>query len=503
MGFWSRVAGAIGAGRAPAIPANDTAATPPAAPAAPAAPGRAGSRWSADGLVNMAAGLGDNRDKRSYAEYTLNAPITKNKLEALFMSSWLAARIVTTPADDMTREWVDLSWDGHDDDQGDDHTIREEEVRLDIRGRVNEALTWARLYGGSVVLIGMRDEDLASPLVVANIKQGTLECLLVYDRWWVSGGYEVDEDANSPNFGMPLFYEIVGSTQRVHWTRVVRFNGRKLPKALWQMNGGWDASELAHVIDNITDYDTVRAAMASMVYEANVDIMAAEDLSDALATADGEAKVRQRFAVAALMKSMNRMMVIDKNRESWQQKTTSFAGVTNVFDKFILDVSGAADIPITRLFGQSPAGMTATGESDIRNYYDHIAAKQQSQLRAPLARLYEVLVRSAIGAFPKNFAVKFKALWQMSAAEKAAIQKSNSERDITYLTEGVVTEGLIARQLKADNVYSVMEDDDVDLAVELAKHPPEPAPPAVVPPGGAPPRNGAPRAPAAPVEGTA
>ena len=48
---------------------------------------------------------------------------------------------------------------------------------------------------------------------------------------------------------------------------------------------------------------------------------------------------------------------------------------------FLQVAAGAADIPVTRLLGQSPAGLSATGDSDTRNYYDMIAARQELDLR--------------------------------------------------------------------------------------------------------------------------
>ena len=448
-----------------------------------------------DGLQNLSAGLGDNNDKRSFSQYVLNPPLQKYTLESMFMSSWLAARIVTTPADDMTRAWVDLSWDGHDDDQEDDQAIHDAENDLDVRNKFNEALQWARLYGGSAMVIGLRDQDLATPLNVESVSIGDLTCLLVYDRWWISADPEVDLDANSSNFGMPLFYRVSDGAQRVHWTRVIRFNGRKLPKSLWMQNQCWDGSELGHVLDNVKDYDAVRASIASMAWEANVDILKVGGLADLLSDDAGAAIVQKRFQLAATMKSFNRMLIIDKDTEDFQQKTTSFGGLKDILDKFILDVSGAASIPVTRLFGQSPAGLNATGDSDTRNYYDQISAKQQTQLRAQLYRMYQVLVRSVMGRFPDNFKVTFRPLWQVSAVEKATIEKTKADRDAIYVGQGVVSEGVIARQLKADNVYPVMENADVELAVELALPPPQ-LPPGTVPPGKgfAPKPAGAPRA---------
>lgn len=57
----------------------------------------------------------------------------------------------------------------------------------------------------------------------------------------------------------------------------------------------------------------------------------------------------------------------------------AFDSVRAWLDRFLQIVSGAADIPAIRLLSQSPAGMNATGESDLRNYYDRLSACRNSR----------------------------------------------------------------------------------------------------------------------------
>src|SRR4029077_3074041 len=123
----------------------------------------------------------------------------------------------------------------------------------------------------------------------------------------------------------------------------------------------------------------------------------------------------------------------------------------------------------------------------IRNYYDTIAADQESELGEPLAFLLEILIRPTLGTLPKNFSFTFNPLWQMSDKEKADIGKVRADTDHIYLTDGILTEGAIARDLKDRDTYRTMEDKDVKLAEELANEP-KPDPTALVVP---PMRNGA------------
>lgn len=442
-------------------------------------------RVTGDGLVNFVSGLGTSRDKRS-SSFFVPSLATFMDWERAFQFNWLAGRIITTVADDMTREGWQTSWDGHDDDEGAVKALQDAEQEFDLQGKANAAETWARLYGGATIVIMIKNDiQLDKPLDVTKIKKGDLEALCVIDRQWITPTGSIDRKPG-PNFGLPEFYQISDSTTGVplvHWSRVVRFNGRKLPKTLWLQNGMWDASELQQVLENIADYDGSRANVAALVWEACVDIFKQKGLADALATAEGTTQVTNRYQTGAMLKSTIKALVLDKEDEEYSQKNVTFAGLDHVMQTMMTDVCGAADIPMTRLFGQSPAGMTATGESDIRNYYDHVAARQQTSLKPQLMRIYQVLVRHVMGRMPDGFAVTFNPLWQLSDKERAEMNFQQAQADQIYETIGAIHVGVIARKLMADGTYPQMEDEDVEMAEDLAKEPP-PAPlPPKTPPG--------------------
>lgn len=443
-------------------------------------------RVATDNLKNFVAALGTRQDKRSHSFYAFPLTLTRVELENMFRSSWLAKRIVRTPADDMTRAWVERKWDGWD-KPGDNlmAQLRRAEKQFNIRGKVNDALTWGRLYGGAGIVLDIKgQEDWSQPLDIRTIQKGQLRNLHVLDRWRLAATGELDEDRRSPNYGKPKFFTISGSAGAstsqylVHWTRILKFEGEPLPWFIWIQNAFWDDSVLQHVAEVIRDYDATMAGIASLVYEASVDIITSPGLAQAL-TPGGQLsqQVVDRYAALGVLKSINHMMVLDGGKvngpkdqahEEWQQKTTTFAGLKDVAEKFMVNVCGAADIPMTRLFGQSPAGLTATGESDIRNYYDRLDGDRERVLRHPMETLDEVLLRHLSGDMPTGYELDFGALWQVTDKERAEIQKLNAERDQIYLVQGAVLEHVIAEELRSSGVYKSMTEKDVQLIAHMA-----------------------------------
>lgn len=420
-----------------------------------------------DGLQNIVAGLGTERDKRSYSYYGQPVTLTRTDLEDMYRGAWLPKKIVNAVADDMTREWIDLSFDGMD---GESNQQRMESIEKfhSIRTKVNEVLRWARLYGGALLVLGINGDDLSTPLDIESVTKGSLKWVRVLDRHRVSPVGSLVTDIDDPNFGLPDKYTISDTSINIHYSRCIRFDGQKLPYHAWVANGLWDDSELQHVIDSLRNCDTSTASIATMMFEANIDIVSVPDLSMLLATRDGEQKVIKRFQLSALMKSFNRTLLLDGN-EKYDKKSNNFTNLDKVARLFMNDVSGAADIPLTRLFGSSPDGLNSTGDSDIRNYYDMLASKQESDLRKPLEFLYDIMYRSEFGSPPKDLKISFKPLWQMSSVDQATVDKTNAERDEIYLANGVITEDLIAMELKEKGVYKNMTNEDIEMVSELSK----------------------------------
>lgn len=416
-----------------------------------------------DGLENILAGLGTGRDKASYTGWTFPRLLTRQDLENMYRVSWLAKRIVNAPADDMTREWRAHSFD---DGRGTENRRMEQaEKWFGVRHKVNEALRWARLYGGSLIIVGTADTQaqprrMAEPLEIDRIPRGGLRYLMVADRWRCPSSGKIEADPASPHFGMPESYLLADTGYEIHHSRVVRFDGERLPWSSWRQNALWHDSALQHVLDALKGCDTTVAAIATMMFEANVDILKLSSLDAKLSRKDGEALLHKRFRMAATMKSFNHLFMLDET-ETYEKKSNSFANLDKIMQEFYAYVAGAAGIPLTRLFGRSPGGLNATGDSDLENYYTRIASDQETELRPRLETLDAILYRHELGAIPDDAGFEFNSLWELTDKEQAEVEEKRANRDRAYVDMGAVTPGLVARELKDRGTYRAMTDDDL------------------------------------------
>lgn len=435
-----------------------------------------------DNLINFVTGMGTSKDQTRYSKYMPEVGIDRMTADAIFRSSWLGKRVVTTIADDMVREWRTPMWDGSQDEDG-IFDITREEKRLRVAKRVLSALKWARQFGGSIIVMITKDartkEAMAQPLNIDRVKKGDLVNLVVYDRWRVYGtppdkrDYSnadllvpyLNQSMDDQNFGYPEHYYLSDTSVKVHHSRCIRFDGEELSWCEWSRNAMWHDSVYKSILKSLTSYDTLMAGCSTMVTQANLDVMMAGGLTDALASDEGTTQLLKRYELLNLMKSLFGLVVLDKDSEALDRKPLSaLTGITDLCNRFALDVSGAADVPLTRLFGQSATGMNATGEGDQVNYENHLHAKQESDLTPQMIQLDQVMVRSALGRCPDDYRFTWNPLRQESDGDKATNELKRAQRDAIYLDRKVVQRKAAATELRSAGVMPNLTQDDVDAA---------------------------------------
>ncbi|HBP0226685.1 TPA: DUF1073 domain-containing protein [Pseudomonas aeruginosa] len=378
-------------------------------------------RFLSDKLVNFVANLGTERDKAAGSFY---APVllTDEQLLNAYRGAWFPRKVVDIPAKDATRRW--RAWQAS---KQQIEKIEAEEKRLQVKARTMEALIKARLWGGAAIFIGTGDIDTSKPLVPDRIKAGGIKYLTVMSRRDLSAT-EQDRDVMSPNYGKPKAYRLGGSAIEIHPSRLVIFTGADIPdQDLASGNQfGWGDSVLQAVFEAIQQIDSTMANVASLIFEAKVDVIRIPDFMQGMNDKEYQKKLLERVRLAATAKGINGSLLLDKEEE-YDSKSANFGTLPDIIDRFLQNGCGAADIPATRMLSQSPAGMNSTGEADLRNYYDRIQSSQELDITPAMSVLDECLVRSALGSRPPEIHYVWNSLWQTTAKERADIGKTTAE----------------------------------------------------------------------------
>lgn len=414
-----------------------------------------------DKLVNLASGLGTNKDKSTFNFYAPRL-LTSVELENMARADWLARKIVSIIPYDMVREWRD--WQAEDDQI---ELIEAYETKLGLQQKILDAMTRARLYGGSAIYIGTSERNISTELLPERIGKDGVKFLHVLSPSEITT-HDINRDLLSPYFGEPNHYTVSSPGMedvKIHPSRVIRFVGVPLASDRLTSGAVWGDPVLQSIYDAVENATSVQNTVASLVPEMKVDVISVPGLSDALATTDGTSRLLSRFTIANQMKStINTLLLEGGNEEAsekWETRQINLSGMPELMQAFLQVAAGAADIPVTRLLGQSPSGLNATGDADVRNYYDHLSSKQEVELRPTLARLDEFLIMSALGSRPPEIHFTFAPLWQMDEQQAATVGKTKAETTKIYFDTGLFAPEALAEavqnQLVEDGLYPGLE----------------------------------------------
>lgn len=369
-----------------------------------------------DGLKNIVANLGTGRDKAAHNHYVFNCQ-TPEQLLAMYRSSWAAKAIVEYPAKDSTRNW--RNWRAKEDQIT---KIEALEKYLGVKKAVYNALIASRLFGGAAIYINTQDSKQDQPLKLGR----EIKSLVVLSNL-VLRPKEIVKDINSPYYGKAELYALQtssGKEEFIHASRLVLFAGSDLPvdaaSAGFVFNDGWGDSVLSASKEAIEQYDSVMANVASLVFEAKINVFKFEGFADLVADPANDAMLTRRLQSQAAMKSINGDVVIDM-KDDFLTRTASFGGLTEIIAKEQENVAGSAGIPVTRLFGRSAAGLSGSGDGDERVYYDSIKQEQENDIGPAMALLDDCLIYQALGSRPAEIFYEWAPLRQTSKQERAEV----------------------------------------------------------------------------------
>ena len=410
---------------------------------------------TSDGYTNPLAFLGDDSPLIASGDFRRsNLTADTEKLTAMYRENWLAMRIIDMPSEDMTRAWYRLTGSVTEEAL---NKLRHLEARHSVKQEIANAIRWARLYGGSLALMVIRGEEnlLDQPLDTDLLLPDCFQGLLVLER---SGGLEPSrelvEDLDDPDFGLPCWYtadlDPEGSRRvRIHHSRVLRFTGRELPRAEMIRESYWGASEMEHIWDELQKRSATSANIAQLVFQANITTLKMSDFGEVLAGGTDEQKGQILEAIAQenrLRTSFGLQLL--SAEDTMENHPYSFAGLSEVYELFMMDMAGAAEIPATRLFGRSPQGMNATGESDLKNYYELIAQMQERHLRPAIEKLFPVMAVSCWGKIPDEWEVVFEPVTTMTAGNRAELIAKRAEPILKAFSLGLLTREEALEELK-------------------------------------------------------
>lgn len=437
-----------------------------------------------DAFTNMLARLGAGTPNLlEGTEYTTER-MTRDfaTLNALYRESWIVRRIVDVIPADMLKNWITIT-------SGIEPAV-EKKISLALRrtqliDKLKRGMQWGRLYGGAlgIMLVKHQGNDLTTPLRLDYIMPGDFAGMLIFDRWnGVSPSSELVDDVTDPEYSYPKYYTISDPTNggmvQIHHSRCIRFPGNLLPYWEELSELQWGASVIEPIMDDLKKRDNVSWNIAQLTFMANLRVLKMEDLGQLLASTDAISQQELYNTIQAqniLMSNMG-LQIMD-SKDSMETHQYTFGGLADVYQQFLMDIAGAAEMPVTKLFGRSPAGLNATGQSDLQNYYDMIAEKQESYLRPILNKVLPPFIISTLGSMPDDFDFDFDPVAEPSDKERAELAKTGTDNVVAAFNAGLISQRMALKELKQQSertgVWTNITDDDIAKASETVEVPGE------------------------------
>lgn len=425
-----------------------------------------------DGWTNIYTRQGTSGiDKQTGARLTKDLRLTEDDNRNLYRGDGFGRKVVDRPVGDMVREWFNVT---NDTDGAINNFLINE---LDAKKHVRSALTWAKVFGGSLVVMGIDDgsKDLEAPLNENNIR--SFGFLRVYDCHrvqWVSS--DLYSDPAHPKFGEPEFYSInplqpTGTSLfRVHESRVLRFCGVHTDDKTRSENNWWEDSVYQAIFEQLHNLNGAYFSSKNIIDDFIQIILQIDNLQQMIAAGQDDL-VKQRLNIIDQGRHIMNTIMLD-SKEQYSKEASSVSGLDKLLQEFGQALSAVTDIPMTVLMGRSPAGQNSTGDSDIQLYYDNISDKQENEMLQSMNRLVFLVQKTKEGPTKgkeiDGWSIEFNPLWQLSEKEIAEMKKVTAESDAIYINWGVVDPREVRDARFGGNEYSseLQVDGDVDLDTE-------------------------------------
>ena len=263
-------------------------------------------------------------------------------------------------------------------------------------------------------------------------------------------------------------------TIKIHHSRLIKMVGRSLPYWEETAEDYWGASELEHVFEELQKRDNTSANIAFLIFLANIRVLKTTGLSQMITLGDQNAVQKVYDAAVRINQLMcnTGVMVMDNEDSLEQHQHNQFSGMNDIYESFMLDISGAAEIPVDKLFGRSPAGFN-NGEETLQNYYDSIQEKQETVVHDDLDKLIRIISMSAIGEVPDDLEIVFNPVRRPADMEKADLGYKLWQPISEALAQNVIDKPTALKELKRQSsttgLWTNITDEMIDKATEEAE----------------------------------
>lgn len=367
---------------------------------------------------------------------------------------------IQTVADDITREWIEVTG-GDDTDPAVIDLISQNLEKLKVKSLYNNGVATMGYMGGAFIYIRTNTDDPSLPLQIndssAELQKGSELELVLIDPVNVSPGeYNASDPLKSDYMSKPKYWWVLG--QRVHSSRLIMLRDNLPPTLLRPAYNFLGIPQAQILWDYVMHWNKARVSVAGILEKLNLMVFQT-NTEDLLSTAEGVQQLDAKMLALTRYRNNDSVIVCDKNVEDIKNITLTISGVTDVVRQALEFIAAINRTPAVKLLGISPSGFNATGESDIRNYYDHVRSKQEL-LRDGIQKIIDAVQLVTTGTIDPSITFNFKQLGSDDSASDTMTANTKVQMLNSLLQTNVISAEEARQAVKMDDKTGLSFIDD-------------------------------------------
>ena len=285
---------------------------------------------------------------------------------------------------------------------------------------------------------GEEDTDLSLPLVIseksAEIKKGTKVKFVLVDPINITPLEYNSVNPLKSDYMKPTLWNVCGTT--VHGSRLIKFTDNEPPTLLKPCYNFLGIPQAQILWDYVLHWNKARVSAVEILDKLNLTVFKT-NMSDLLGTPEGIAMLDVKMKAFQRYRDNNSVLVCDSENEGVENISQTITGATDVVRQALEFIACINRTPAVKLLGISPSGFNATGESDIRNYYDHIKAKQELY-RDQIQKIIDIIQLITYGTIDPSIGFNFNEIGGDDLANNTNIFKTQTD-----VLNGLIGSGVI------------------------------------------------------------
>src|SRR5579859_6279968 len=359
-------------------------------------------------------------------------------------------KIVEVPSTEATRKWIKFQAKGDNKSKEDKIAkIEAEMVRLGVRDNYKTIIEHDGFFGRAHLFHDFGDDldkadntELLAPIGNGRddasrtkvSKRRPLVALKPVEAVWT---YPTNYNASNPlkqDWYKPEMWYVMG--QRVHQSRLPCFISRNVPDLLKPAYpfGGLSLTQLAKpYVDNwIITRQSVQDILNSYTVFALATAMAEQ-------MQVGGELLTKRENVFNEFRNNRGVFFYDKELEDFKNVSAPLAGLDILQAQALEHICVISSEPLVKFTGNTPAGLNASSEGEIRVWYDWMAAFQNSFLRPHLQTTIDFIQLSLFDDVDEDITFEFVPLYELSEKEQVEVDKTKAETAQVRIDTGIIS----------------------------------------------------------------